>query len=272
VIVAACKFAEEGTLALVQQLAQSTSADVRQKVAANLRFNASDKFAGKRELLVSLAQDTSPEVRKAAVGALSSYTDDQQIMHWVASMTDSDASADVQAECISTLALAHHHGMGELALAVVEKHVANPNASVRSTIARNLSWQPPAAMQRVWGIAQRLAQDTDEDVRRALAFEFNNMSRMPQLLPIAQHMAERDPSSEVRNDAMGAMAALMTPEQAIHYYRGRMASGADESTMWAVLNGARHHREHAHAKQLLTQLGQCPYPGVADAAREALSY
>lgn len=75
--------------------------------------------------------------------------------------------------------------------------------------------QPAAAFPRVWTIIQRLAQDQDEEVRRSLAFQFNNISKLPQLLPIAQHMAERDPSSEVRNDAMGAMATLMPPEQAI---------------------------------------------------------
>ena len=40
VIVAATKFAEEGALGLVQQLAQNPSAGVREKVASNLRFRA----------------------------------------------------------------------------------------------------------------------------------------------------------------------------------------------------------------------------------------
>ncbi len=273
VIIAATKFAEEGALPLVQQLAKDPRSDVRAKVASNLRFNAAEKFNGKRELLVDLAQDSSSEVRKAAVSALSCFNDDQQLMYWVANIADQDTDAEVQAECLGTLGLVHHHGMGELALAVYEKHAGNPNARVRSEIARNLSWQPPAAFPRVWTIIQRLAQDADEEVRRSLAFQFNNMSKLPQLLPIAQHMAERDPSSEVRNDAMGAMATLMPPEQAIAYYRSRMQqASADESMMWAVLNGARHHREHPQAKQLLTHIGQCPFPHVADAAREALSY
>ena len=272
VIIAATKFAEEGALPLVQHLAVDPRSDVRAKVAANLRFNAADKFNGKRELLVQLAQDSSSEVRKAAVGALSCFRDDQQLMYWVANMADQDPDADVQAECIGTLGLVHHHGMGELALSVYEKHCANPNARVRSEISRNLSWQPQTAFPRVWGIVQRLAQDTDEEVRKSLAFQFNNMSDLPQLLPIAQHMAERDPSSEVRNDAMGAMAALMRPDQAIAYYQSRFQqAAADESMMWAVLNGARHHREHPHAKQLLTHIGQCHFPHVANAAREALS-
>ncbi len=271
VIVAACKFAEEGALQLVQQLAQSTSADVREKVASNLRFNAAEKFQGKRELLVALAQDSSPEVRRSAVSALSCYDDDQQLAYWVANIADGDTSPAVQAQCMSTLAFAHHHGMAELTLAVYDKHAQNPNPEVRREIARNLSNMPPVAMQRVWGILQKLVQDGDEEVRRAVAFEFNNMSRMPQLLPIAQHMAEQDPSVDVRKDALGAMAALMPAEQAVAYYRARMAQ-ADESTMWAVLNGARHHSDNKQAKALLTQIGQCPFPDVANAAREALSY
>ena len=271
VVVAATKFAEEGALGLVQQLAAHTSADVREKVASNLRFNAAEKFQGKRELLVALAQDASPEVRRAAVSAMTCLRDDQQIMYWVASIADADPSPAVQAECISTLSLAHHHGMGELTLAVYEKHAQNANAEVRRGIARSLSWQPPHAFPRVWGIAQRLAQDADEEVRKSLAFEFHNMEKLPQMLPIAQHMAERDPSADVRKEALGAMAALMPPEAAVAYYWGRLQQPADESTLWAVLSGARHHSEHPRAKQLLTQIGQCPYPDVANAAREALS-
>lgn len=107
-------------------------------------------------------------------------------------------------------------------------------ACVRCEISRNLSWQPATAFQRVRGIVQRLAQDADEEIRRSLAFEFNNMSDLPQLLSIAQHMAESDPSSEVRNDAMPAIAALMRPEQAIAYYQSRFQHAAqDESMMWA---------------------------------------
>jgi HEAT repeat protein len=271
VIIAATKFAEEGALHLVQQLAEDPRAEVRAKVAENLRFNAAEKFAGKRELLVQLAQDPVPAVRAAAVGALSCFTDDQQLMHWVANIADADPDPAVQAQCVATLSLLHHHGMGELALAVYEKHTQNPNAQVRSKIAEQLGWQPPAAMQRVWGIAQRLAQDPDEEVRRALAFQFCNMEKMPQLLPIAQHMAQQDPSAEVRREALGSMSALMPPQQAAALYAQMFAHARSEDDVCPLVRGLRHHRDHGEAKRVLTQIGQSRFSGAADAAREALS-
>src|SRR5512139_3436405 len=84
VIIAGCKFAEEGAFHLVQQLAQHPSSHVRKEVASNLRFNAAEKFAGKRELVIQLAQDQDPAVRAAAMGTFSCFRDDQQIMHGVA--------------------------------------------------------------------------------------------------------------------------------------------------------------------------------------------
>jgi len=271
VIIAATKFAEEGALPLVQQLAQDTRSDVRAKVAQNLRFNAAEKFNGKRELLTALAQDTAPDVRRAAVSALSCYRDDQQIVHWIASIADGDSDPDVQAECMSTLSLVHYHGMGELALAVYEKHTQNPNARVRSQIAQSLSSQPPEQMQRIWAIAQKLAADSDEEVRRSLAFQFSNMEKLPQLLPIAQHMAQSDPSSDVRREAIGSMGSLMPPAQAAHFYAQLMSQARSEDEMWPVLNGLRRHSDNADVKRLLSQMGQCPFPNVANAAREALS-
>jgi HEAT repeat protein len=271
VIVAATKFAEEGSLPLVQQLAQDPRSDVRQKVASNLRFNAAEKFNGKRELLVQLAQDQAAPVRKAAVGALSCFRDDQQLMYWIANLADGDPDPEVQAECISTLSLVHHSGMGELALAVYEKHAQNPSANVRSKIAEQLGWQPPAAMQRVWGLAQRLAQDPDEEVRRSLAFQFCNMERLPQLLPIAQRMAQQDPSPEVRREALGSMAALMPPQQAAALYWQLFSQARSEDDVWPLVRGLRHHRDNGDVKRVLTQIGQSPFSGAADAAREALS-
>jgi HEAT repeat protein len=271
VIVAATKLADDGALGLVQQLAVHTSATIREKVASNLRFNAADKFNGKRELVVQLAQDPAPEVRKAAVGTLSCFRDDQQLMYWVANLSDQDPSAEVRAACISTLALAHYHGMGDLALAVYEKHIPDPDAEVRVSIARSLGSQPPAAIQRLWGIAQSLAADPQEQVRRALAFEFNNMEKLPQLLPIAQHMAQNDVSADVRKDALSGMSALMPAQQAAAFYGQLMAQARSEQEMWPLLNGLRHHRENSDVKRLLSQIGQCPFPDVADAARDALS-
>ncbi len=271
VIIAATKFADDGALAFVQQLAAHPTSTVRAQVAQNLRFNAAEKFNGKRELVVQLAQDPAPEVRQAAVGAMTCFRDDQQLMYWVATLSDQDPSADVRAECIAALSLAHHHGMGELALAVFEKHIPDPDPQVRRSIARQLGSQPPAALQRVWGLAQSLAVDSEEEVRRALAFEFNNMEKLPQLLPIAQHMAQHDVSPDVRKDALSGMSALMPAQDAAAFYGQLMTQARTEQDLWPLLNGLRHHRDNKDVKRLLSQIGQCPFPNVADAARDALT-
>jgi len=271
VVIAACKFAEEGAYHLVQQLAQHSDPHVRKEVASNLRFNAAEKFAGKRELVIQLAQDPDPSVRAAAMGTFSCFNDDQQIMYGVANQIDRDQSPAVQAAGISTLALAHHHGMADLIFQVYDKHLANPNVEVRKEIASCLHWLPKRDVQRVWGLVQRLAQDQDEDVRSAMAFQFCNLSDFPQLLPIAQQVAQSDPSADVRREALGGMASMMKPEQAAALYGQVLAADQSQETGWAVLNGLRHHREHPQAKKLLTQLANAPYEGLANAAREELT-
>ncbi len=271
VIVAGCKFAEEGGLGLVQQLAVHPEAHVRKEVASNLRFNASEKFAGKRELVIQLAQDQDPSVRAAAIGTFSCFRDDQQIMHGVAGQIDRDQSPAVQAAGISTLALAHHHGMGELTFVTYEKHLANPNPEVRKEIAQNVNWLPKQQVQRIWGIVQRLLADQDEDVRASMAFQFHNLSELPQLLPLAQQTIQGDPSPRVRREALGGVASMMKPEQAVALYAQVLAADQTEDTMWAVLSGLRTHREHPQAKKLLTQLAASPHQYLADAAREELT-
>jgi HEAT repeat protein len=271
VIVAACKFAEEGAFQLVQQLAQAQDPHIRKEVASGLRFHAADKFAGKRELLIGLAQDPDPGVRAAAIGGMSSFRDDAQLMHGVANQADRDPSPEVQAACISTLSLAHHYGFLELTLAVYDKHVANPNRVVKKEIAESLHWLPKEQIQRIWGLAQRLVQDPDEEVRRAMAFQFCNLSELPQLLPLAQQAAQNDPSPEVRYEAIGSMSALMKPEQVVGLYGQLLAQDPSEDMAWAVLNGARRHDEHPLGKKLLLQLQQSSYGGVAEAARDALT-
>jgi HEAT repeat protein len=271
VIIAGCKFAEEGALPLVQQLAQHPDSHVRKEIANNLRFNAAEKFNGKRELLIGLAQDPDSNVRAAAVGSFSCYRDDQQIMHGVAGQIDRDPSPEVQRQCISALSLAHHHGMGELTFHVYEKHLANPDASVRKEIADSVHWLPKAQLQRIYALVQRLMTDPDEDVRRGMAFQFNNLSEMPQLFPLIKHAVENDPSQSVRTEALGAMASMLPPEQVVAYYGQVMNRDKSEDTLWALLNGLRNHSSHPQAKKMLTQLTQVPYPGLADAAREALT-
>jgi hypothetical protein len=50
-----------------------------------------------------------------------------------------------------------------------------------------------------------------------------------------------------------------------------MAQAQSEQDMWPLLSGLRHHRESSDVKRLLSQMGQCPFPDVANAARDALS-
>jgi hypothetical protein len=271
VIIAGCKFAEEGALPMVQQLAKHQDSHVRKEVANNLRFNAAEKFNGKRELLIALAQDPDPNVRAAAVGSFSCYRDDQQIMHGVAGQIDRETSPEVQRACISALSLAHHHGMGELTFFVYEKHLANPDSSVKKEIAESIHWLPKAQLQRIYGMVQRLLADPDEEVRRAMIFQFNNLSELPQLFPLIKYAIENDPSASVRTEALGAMASMLPPEQVVAYYTQVMSRDSSEDTLWALLNGLRNHASHPQAKKMLTQLTQSPYPGLADAAREALT-
>ena len=271
VIIAACKFAEEGAYHLVQQLAQHSDPHVRREVASNLRFNAAEKFAGKRELVIQLAQDPDPTVRAAAVGTFSCFRDDQQVVYGVANQIDRDPSPAVQAAGIATLALAHHHGMGDLTFAVYEKHLANPAVEVRKEIASSINWLPKREVQRIFGLVQRLLSDPEEEVRSAMAFQFCNLSELPQLLPLAQHTIQNDPSPDVRREALGGIASMMKPEQAVGFYGQVLAADQSEDTLWAVLNGLRHPREHPQAKKLLLQLASSPHEHLANAAREELT-
>lgn len=271
VIRAAAMFAEEGAYGLVQQFAQNPSADVRRTVAEKLRYDAATKFNGKRELLMGLAQDADPKVRAAAVNAFYDFNDDQQIMYGVAGQCDRETDPEVQRACINALKFAHHHGMAALSLAVYEKHLANPSEDVRKDIAEAISCQSSKSLQQLWGIVQRLVQDPSEDVRRTMAFQFCNMRDMPQLLSIAQHVADNDPSPAVRKDAIGSIGSLAPAPHAVAYYRHKLSHDTSEETLRAVIWGLRDHNKHFEGQRLLSELGQHQNPEIADAARNALS-
>lgn len=271
VIRAACKFAEEGALPMVQQLATYQDARVRRVTADSLRFHASAKFQGKRELLIQFVQDPDPGVRAAGVGALAEYNDDAQVVYGIANLTERETSAEVLSAIVRALAFAHYNGHGDLTFAVYEKLLSSPHESVREAIAESLSNQPPAALQRIWAIAQRLLQDASVSVRKAMAFQFVNMERMPQLLPLAQHAAENDPSEEVRNDALRSLGRLMPPNALMAYYQQRLARATTEEVLWAVISGLRDHHQNPEAQAMLTRLGQHPNHDIANAAREAMS-
>lgn len=271
VIRSACKFAEEGALPMVQQLVTNPSPHVRKVTAESLRFHAASRFPGKRELLMQLIGDADASVRAAAVMAMADFREDPQIMYGVANHLDRDQDPNVQAACIGTLSLGHHHGFGDLVLSVYEKHASNPNAKVREAIAESLHWQPEAAVQRVWGIAQRLCQDELPAVRRSMAFQFINMERFPQLLPLAQHLAENDPNEDVRADAIRGMSRMAPPAQYLGYLQHKLSQNPSKDTLWSIISALRDHSKERNAQALLTQIGQHPDPDIASAARDAMS-
>lgn len=271
VIRAACKFAEEGALAMVQQLARVPDTHVREQVARCLRFDASARFQGKREILVALVQDPEAPVRAAAVGALTEFQDDAQVVYGVANLVDRDPSEEVQAAAVSFLALAHDRGHGDLALTVFERHIQNPSERVRREIAEVLHWQPAAAAQRVWALVQKLLQDPSEDVRRSMAFQFINMERFPQFLPLAQWCADNDPSEEVRREALRGLTRLMPVRQLVAYYGQKLGANPTTDVIYSIISGLRDHNRDREVQQLLTRLGQHHDPDVANAARDALT-
>ena len=119
-------------------------------------------------------------------------------------------------------------------------------------------------------LAQKLLSDPSESVRRAMAFQFCNMERFPQLLPLIQHAAENDPSAEVRREALRGMARITPPQQLIGYYNQKLAQNPDPETLWAIISGLRDHNTTREAKALLTKLGQHHDPDIANAARDAM--
>ncbi|MBI5515123.1 MAG: HEAT repeat domain-containing protein [Deltaproteobacteria bacterium] len=271
VIAAACRFAEEGAFAMVQQLAASQDPRVRKVTAEGLRFHAAARFQGKRELLLQLVGDPDPLVRAAAVGAFGDFRDDAQVVYGVAGLLERDAHPEVGAACIAMLSLAHHHGYGEVTLGVFEKHVGHPQERVREAIAENLYAQPESQVQRVGALVQRLAQDPSERVRRSMAFQFVNLERFPALQPLVQWVADNDPSEEVRTEALRGMARITAVPHLLRYYQHKLSQSPRTEVLYAVIGGLREHYRVREAQQLLTQLGQHPDPDVANAARDALS-
>ena len=65
VVEAAAKFADEGALEFVQGYARHHNPEIRRELAQALRFAASDRFKGKKELLIAMAPDPDAGVREA---------------------------------------------------------------------------------------------------------------------------------------------------------------------------------------------------------------
>lgn len=271
VVRAACKFAEEGALPMVQQLASVPDPRVRKVTAESLRFQASAKFQGKRELLIQLVQDANPGVRAAAVGALAEYDDNTQIVYGLANQTDREGTPpEVLAATVRALAFAHYNGHGDLALAVYEKLVTSPHERVREAVAESLSNQPPAALQRIWGLAQRLLQDERERPGTRWPFSSSTWSACPRCsrwpsTPPSTTRPKRSATTPC------ARSDVMPPNALMAYYQQRLARQPTDKVLWAVISGLREHARNPEAQAMLTRLGQHPNHDIANAAREAMS-
>ena len=270
-ITAACKFADEGGLALVQGLARSPDPEIREEVAQQLRFAAADKFRGKLDLLQAMAADSVPAVRAAVISAYSDYRDNKKLMAWVAEQFARDPSAVVQAACLDTLALAHHYGSGDLALKVFDDAVAHKSAEVRRKLAENLQWLPREALPRVRALAERLLADPSNEVRAAMAWHFINLREFPELAPLIRHAAEHDPDPHVRKEALTGMAALLPAAELLAAYRAALAAHPSEDLAWATFTGARSHADAAAVRGFVEELAGSPWPDVAREAQRVLA-
>jgi HEAT repeat protein len=269
VVEAAAKFADEGALEYVQGYARHPNPEIRRELAQALRFSASDKFKGKKELLLAMAPDPDAGVREAVWAAFSDFRDDPRVMQMCAAQIDGDPSPDVQAACIGVLCFGHHHGLAELSFAVYERHLASQHERVRKEIAENVHWLGKDHAQRIGPIVQRLLSDPVEEVRRTMAWQFRNMGDFPGFAPMLMHVIEHDPSSEVRKDGIGALASVVPVADAVAYYRARMQREPTEAIHRAVLDGVRW-KDEQEAKQLLRELTTSHFASVAQSARDAL--
>jgi HEAT repeat protein len=268
VIEAAAKFADEGALPLVQRYVQHPDPEVRRELAQALHFGGGRQdFPGKRDLVLALAQDPDAEVRAAAFGAFSAYGRDPQMMQRVAHQADTDPSPEVQKACIGALAFCKDPA---LVYGVWARHLGNPSEDVRKEIAEHVHWLGEEQIQTVQALVQHLLADPSEEVRRAMAWQFRNLSDFPMLAPLLRHTIENDPAERVRKDGLGALASVIPIDEAVAYYRAVLAQGGGSSAIhWAVLDGVRW-KDAASAKALLAEMAQSPFPDVARAAREAI--
>ncbi len=270
VITAVAKFADEGALSLIKELAKSADAEIREEVASQLRFAASDTFRGKLAVLESMADDDSAKVRASVFGAFSDFRDKKKIMRRVAERIDTDPSDEVQAACIGTLTFLHDEGLGELMQSTYTKHLKNPHPLVRKEIAQNLQTFPESEAGIVAQLAKHLLADQDAEVRRATAWNFVNLSDFPTLAPLVRAAAENDPDAKVRGDALYGMQSIVPVAELLPYYSQRLAADPTEEAAWGVIGGLRDHSETSEAQAILRQLCSSPFSRVVEAAREEL--
>lgn len=271
VIKAAAKFAEEGARPMVESLAMSSDPEIRLHLVNALRFDAAERFPGKRAIIDGLARDPDSRVRAGAVEAWAEWRDDPALMRAVAALADTDPTPEVQSAVMSVLALVHNYGAGSLALDVYERHAGSPHAAVRKEIAESLHWLPESEVKRIYGLVERLLGDASGEVREAMAFQLWNLSELKQLRVLAQRSFENDPSEDVRKRALAGLCALMDAPEAARFCQQIMANNPSRLMLWGLVSGMRRHRESPEGQQFFAQLAESGPEDVARAARDELA-
>jgi HEAT repeat protein len=251
----------------VQWFAQHPNPELRKEMADRLRFDADDAFLDKHATLAKLANDPDAGVRASAIGGLSTYDDDARVVQDFARRSISDPSPEVQAACISALALAHHHGFGAQVFAIFQEHLGNPHVQVRKELAETLHWMPTDP--RLTYIVNALLLDKSPEVRRAMAWQAINMSEHPELRELFMRACD-DPDQEVAQNALKGMGRLLGFDEAAQFYRHFMGVRPFENTYWGVYYGICNDLEEPAARALMQELTRAPFPDVASSARESL--
>jgi len=267
VVAVTAKFAEEGAAQLVHWFAQHPNPEIRKEMADRLRFDADDAFMEKRNVLSHLVNDPDAGVRAAAVGGLSTHNDEAAMVQDFAQRSLSDPSPEVAAACLSALALAHHHGFGELVFSTFQQHLGNPHVKVRKELAESLHWLPTDP--RLAGLVHALLNDASVEVRRSMAWQGINMSEHPELRELFMRACD-DPDEEVAQDALKGMGRLLGFDHAAQFYRHRLAQKPTESTYWGVYYGICNDLEEPAARALMQELTRSHFADVASSARDSL--
>jgi HEAT repeat protein len=270
VVSVAAKFAEEGALPLVQQLARHPAPEVRTRLATALYLDADADLPGRRDLIVQLCQDGDVGVRAAAFGATASMVEDLELMRWVAGCASQDSSPEVQGQCISAIALAHNYGGTDLVFDTYLQHAqGNPSADVRKEITERVHWLPTDP--RLTQLVSTLLSDRSSEVRRSMAWQGCNMEEHQELGQLFLATATNDPDDEVRADALRGVDKFMPLPDAVAFLRQRLAQDRNEKAFWAALNAVEGHMPAREAKALLQEIARGPFSSAAERAREVLA-
>lgn len=270
VVVVAAKFAEEGGLPLVQKLARHPAPEVRARLATSLYLDADADLEGRRELILQLCQDDDVSVRAAAFGATASLVEQLDVMQFVANWAAQDPSPEVQAQCLSAIALSHNYGGVDLVFGTYLQHAqGNPSADVRKELTERLHWLPEDP--RLTQLVTTLLSDRSSAVRRSMAWQGCNMEDHPELAPLFLHAAVNDPDDAVRADALRGATRFMALPEAVAFLRQRLAVDRNESAYWAALNAVEGHMPAREAQALLQEIARGPFSSAGERAREVLA-